>query len=60
MQMQKESSAMASLTLPELLQACNPLWCSLSMETKSRYMMEVREAMGGGMVKGGYDSYGRP
>jgi len=51
---------MATLTLPELVEACNPLWCSLSMETKSRYMREVREAMGGGMVKGGYDSYGRP
>ena len=30
------------------------------MEGRSRYSRESREALGGGVVRGGFDSYGRP
>jgi len=59
-QKQKENPSWAAMTPPELVEVCSPLWTNLSVEGRSRYMRECREAMGGGVVKGGYDSYGRP
>jgi len=59
-QKQKENPSWAAMSPPELVEACSPLWTNLSMEGRSRYMRESREAMGGWVVKGGYDSYGRP
>ena len=45
---------------PELVELCSPLWCNLTVEGRSRYSRESREALGGGVVRGGFDSYGRP
>ena len=44
----------------ELVESCSPLWYSLSVEGRSRYSRESREALGGGVVMGGFVSYGRP
>ena len=61
-QKQKENPSWAAMTPPELVEVCSPLWTSLSVEGRSRYMRECKKAMGGGVVKGGYwyDSYRRP
>ena len=37
-----------------------PLCVNLTMESISRVNMECRKTMGGGVVRGGFDSHGRP
>ena len=37
-----------------------PCWSSSPLEGRSGYSREFREAMGGGVVRGGFDSYVRP
>ena len=44
----------------ELVESCSPLWYNLTVEGRSRYSRESREALGGGVVMGGFVSYGRP
>ena len=51
---------MITLSPPELVKLCSPFWCNLTVEGKSRYSRESREALGGIVVRGGFDSYGRP
>jgi len=59
-QMQKENPAWTAMSPAELVEVCSPHWCNLSLEGRSRYMREVKQATGRGVVKGGCDSYGRP
>ena len=49
-----------ALSPPELVELFSPLWCNLTLEGRSRYSRESRQALGGGVVRGGFDSYGRP
>ena len=57
---QRDNQSLSGLSPPELVEFCSPLWCSLNMEERSRFSRECMEEGGGGLVKGGYDSYGRP
>ena len=42
------------------MELCSPFWCNLTVEGRSRYSRESRQALGGGVARGGFDSYGRP
>jgi len=57
---QREDQGLSGLSPQELVELCSPLWCSMSVMERSRFTRECREEDGGGPVKGGYDSYGRP
>ena len=59
-QKQRDTPGWSALSPPELVELCDPLWCSLSVEGRSRYSRECRDVGGGGVVRGGFDSYGRP
>eukprot|EP00092_Neocalanus_flemingeri_P036322 GFUD01039544.1.p1 GENE.GFUD01039544.1~~GFUD01039544.1.p1 ORF type:complete len:425 (+),score=152.86 GFUD01039544.1:78-1352(+) len=59
-QKQRDNPSWSALSPPDLVELCSPLWCGLSVEGRSRYGRACREAGGGGVTKGGFDSYGRP
>jgi len=63
-QKQRDNPSWSTLSPPELVDQCSPLWTGLSVEERSRYTKKCREEAvgfrGSGLVRGGYDSYGRP